>query len=147
MPRRLTGETPFSLAYGSEAVIPLEIGLPTLRTSEWEPTRNDLAQSQVLDLLEERREQTMIRLASYQQQLKNGYNKNVRPKSFQQGDLVLRKVLGNTKNLNDRRLGPNWEGPYQVRSVTSVGAYHLEDLNFIPLPWPWNVSNLRKYFH
>uniref|UniRef100_A0A2N9I3L0 Integrase catalytic domain-containing protein n=1 Tax=Fagus sylvatica TaxID=28930 RepID=A0A2N9I3L0_FAGSY len=28
-PRRSTGETPFSLAYGSEAVIPLEIGLPT----------------------------------------------------------------------------------------------------------------------
>ena len=55
-PRRSTGETLFSLAYGSEAVIPLEIGLPTLRTSEWEPTRNDQAQSQALDLLEERRE-------------------------------------------------------------------------------------------
>uniref|UniRef100_A0A2N9G674 Uncharacterized protein n=1 Tax=Fagus sylvatica TaxID=28930 RepID=A0A2N9G674_FAGSY len=38
-PRRSTGETPFSLAYGSEAVIPLEIGLPTLRTSEWEPDK------------------------------------------------------------------------------------------------------------
>jgi hypothetical protein len=112
-PRRSTGETPFSLAYGSEAVIPLEIGLPTLKTSEWEPTRNDLAQSQALDLLEERREQAMIRLASYQQQLK-GYNKNVRPRSFQQGDLVLRKVFGNTKNPNDGKLGPNWEGPYRV---------------------------------
>uniref|UniRef100_A0A2N9GE01 Integrase catalytic domain-containing protein n=1 Tax=Fagus sylvatica TaxID=28930 RepID=A0A2N9GE01_FAGSY len=114
MPRRSTGETPFSLAYGSEAVIPLEIGLPTLRTSKWEPTRNDLAQSQALDLLEERREQAMIRLASYQQQLKKGYNKNVRPRSFQQGDLVLRRVLGNTKNPTDGKLGPNWEGPYRV---------------------------------
>jgi hypothetical protein len=114
MPRRSTGETPFSLAYGSEAVIPLEIGLPTLSFSEWEPTRNDLAQSQALDLLEERREQAMIRLASYQQQLKKGYNKNVWPRSFQQGDLILRKVLGNTKNPNDGKLGPNWEGPYQV---------------------------------
>ena len=105
-PRRSTGETPFSLAYGSEAIIPLEIGLPTLRTSEWEPTRNNLAQSQALDLLEERRDQAMIRLASYQQQLKKGYNKNVRPRSFQQGDLVLRKVLGNTKNPTDGKLGP-----------------------------------------
>uniref|UniRef100_A0A2N9H6C8 RNase H type-1 domain-containing protein n=1 Tax=Fagus sylvatica TaxID=28930 RepID=A0A2N9H6C8_FAGSY len=122
-PRRSTGETPFSLAYGSEAVIPLEIGLPTLRTSEWEPTRNDLAQSQALDLLEERREQAMIRLASYQQQLKKGYNKNIRPRSFQQGDLVLRKVLGNTKNPTDGKLGPNWEGPYRVRFVTGTGAY------------------------
>ena len=114
MPQRLTGETPFSLAYGSDAIIPLEIGLPTLRTSEWEPTRNDLAQSQALDLLEERRKQAMIRLASYQQQLKKGYNKNVRPRSFHQGDLVLRKVLGNTKNPNDGKLRPNWEGPYWV---------------------------------
>uniref|UniRef100_A0A2N9EIF7 Integrase zinc-binding domain-containing protein n=1 Tax=Fagus sylvatica TaxID=28930 RepID=A0A2N9EIF7_FAGSY len=133
--------------YGSEAVIPLEIGLPTLRTSEWEPTRNDMAQSQALDLLEERREQAMIRLASYQQQLKKGYNKNIRPRSFQQGDLVLRKVLGNTKNPTDGKLGPNWEGPYRVRFVTGTGAYHLEDLNSLPLPRPWNVSNLRKYFH
>jgi hypothetical protein len=146
-PRRLTKETPFSLAYGLKAIIPLEIGLPTLRTSEWEPKRNDLAQSQALDLLEERREHAMIRLASYQQQLKKGYNKNVRPRSFQQGDLVLRKVLGNTKNPNDGKLRPNWEGPYRVQSVTSVGTYHLEDLNFMPLPRPWNVSNLRKYFH
>jgi hypothetical protein len=146
-PRRSTGETPFSLTYGSEAVIPLEIGLPTLRTSEWEPTRNDLAQSQALDLLEERREQAMIRLASYQQQLKKGYNKNIRPRSFQQGDLVLRKVLGNTKNLTDGKLGPNWEGPYRVRFVIGTGAYHLEDLNSLPLPRPWNVRNLRKYFH
>ena len=44
-PRRSTRETPFSLPYGSEAVIPLEINLPTLRTSEWELERNDLAQS------------------------------------------------------------------------------------------------------
>ena len=138
-PRRSTGETPFWLTYGLETVIPLKIDLPTLRTSEWEPTRNDLAQSQALDLLEERREQAMIRLVSYQQQLKKGYNKNVRPRSFQQGDLVLRKVLGNTKNPNNGKLGP-----YRVRSVTGVGAYHLEDLNSIPLPRPWNVSNLRK---
>uniref|UniRef100_A0A2N9I550 Uncharacterized protein n=1 Tax=Fagus sylvatica TaxID=28930 RepID=A0A2N9I550_FAGSY len=134
-PRRSTGETPFSLAYGSEAVIPLEIGLPTLRTSEWDPTRNDLAQSQALDLLEERREQAMIRLASYQQQLKKGYNKNVRPRSFQQGDLVLRKVLGNTKNPTDGKLGPNWEGPYRVRFVTGTGAYHPRRLKFFtPAP-------------
>ena len=56
----------------------------------------------------------MIRLAFYQQQLKKGYNKNVGPRSFQKGDLVLRKVLSNTKNPNNGKLGPNWEGPYRV---------------------------------
>ena len=55
------------LAYGLEAIIPLEIGLPTLRTSEWDPMKSNLAQSQTLDLLYERREQALIRLVSYPQ--------------------------------------------------------------------------------
>ena len=135
------------MAYGSEAVILLEIGLPTLRTSELDPVQNNLAQSQALDLLDERREQALIRLGSYQQQLRKDYNKNVRPRSFQQRDLVLRKVLWSTKNQTEGKLGPNWEGPYRVRSLTGTGAYHLEDLDSIPLPRSWNISNLRKYFH
>ena len=89
----------------------------------------------------------MIRLASYQQQLKKGYNKNVQLRSFQRGDLVLRKVLGNTKNPNDGKLGLNQEGQYRVRSVTGLGVYHLDDLNSITLPCPQNVSNLQKYFY
>ena len=135
------------MAYGSEAVILLEIGLPTLRTSELDPVQNNLAQSQALDLLDERREQALIRLGSYQQQLRKDYNKNVRPRSFQQRDLVLRKVLWSTKNPTEGKLGPNWEGPYRVRSLTGTGAYHSEDLDSIPLPRSWNISNLRKYFH
>ena len=40
-PRRLTGETPFSMTYGAEAVIPLETGFPTLRTSTFTSDGND----------------------------------------------------------------------------------------------------------
>ena len=57
-------------------------------------------------------------------------------------DLVLRGVVGSMKNLAWVKLGPNWEGPYQVTSITGVGAYHLEDLDEIPMPRPWNVNNL-----
>lgn len=52
------------------------------------------------------------------------------------GDLVLRRVVGNIKNPAWGNLGPNWEGPYWVTSVTGVGAYHLEDLDEIPVPQP-----------
>ena len=45
------------------------------------------------------------------------------------GDLVLRKVLGTTKNLVWGKLGPNWEGPYRITSVVGIGAYYLEDLD------------------
>ncbi|GJZ90767.1 putative ribonuclease H-like domain-containing protein, partial [Tanacetum coccineum] len=55
------GDTPFSLTYGTEAVIPTKIGMPTLRTSEIDMVQNDEALEINLDLLEERREQAAIR--------------------------------------------------------------------------------------
>ena len=51
----------------------------------------------------------IIRLASYQQQMKRGYDKNIRPRSFLVSDLVLWKVVANTKNPNDGKLEPNWD--------------------------------------
>uniref|UniRef100_A0A2N9HIA7 RNase H type-1 domain-containing protein n=1 Tax=Fagus sylvatica TaxID=28930 RepID=A0A2N9HIA7_FAGSY len=114
--RRSTWETPFALAYGVEAVIPLEVGLPTTRTTEFDAEENEDNLRKDLNLLEEKRDMATIRLASYQHQMKRGYDKNIRPKSFQVGDLVLWKVVANTKNPNDGKLGPNWEGLYKVTS-------------------------------
>ncbi|GJX33468.1 reverse transcriptase domain-containing protein [Tanacetum coccineum] len=54
------GETPFSLTYGAEAVIPMEIGMPTLRTAKVDMIKNNEALGINLDLLEERREQAAI---------------------------------------------------------------------------------------
>ena len=106
--RRSTSETPFSLAYGIEAVIPLEIRLPMIRTMEFDTEQNEDNLRMDLNLIEERRDLAMIRLASYQRQMKRGYDKNIKPRSFQIGDLVLRKVVANTRNLTDGKLGPNW---------------------------------------
>ena len=105
--RRSTGETPFALAYGVEAVIPLEVGLPTTRTTEFDVEQNEDNLRKDLNLIEEMRDLAVIRLASYQRQMKRGYEKNIRPRSFQIGDLVLRKVMANTRNPNDGKLGLN----------------------------------------
>ncbi|GJY67343.1 reverse transcriptase domain-containing protein [Tanacetum coccineum] len=59
-------ETPFSLTYGMEAVIPAEIGMPTLRTMEVDPTKNDEALEINLDLIKEKREQAAIQEAKKQ---------------------------------------------------------------------------------
>ena len=61
------------------------------------------------------------------------------------GDLVLRKVVGNTKNPACGKLGPNWEGPYRITSVAGIGAYYLEDLDERAVLHPWNVNNLKSY--
>ena len=62
-PRKSIGETPFSMTYGDEAVIPLENGFPTMRTSTFTSDGNDELLKKNLDLVEERRENAMVQLA------------------------------------------------------------------------------------
>ena len=98
IPRRSTGETPFSMTYGAKVVIPLETGFPTLKTSSFNPSDNNGLLEKSLDFIEERRESAMVQLANYQQKLKQGYDANVKLRPLAPGDLVLRKVLGIAKN-------------------------------------------------
>ena len=117
------------MTYEAEAVIPLEDGFPTIRTSTFTSDGNDELLKKNLDLIEERKENAMVQLAYYQHKLKQGYDMNVKLRPLALGDLVLRKVLGNTKNPVWGKFGPNWEGPYRITSVPGIGAYYLEDLD------------------
>ena len=60
---------------------------------------------------------------------------------------MLRKAVGNMRDTNAGKLAQAWEGPYRVTAIVSTGAYYLEDLNERPLSQPWNVYNLKKFFH
>ncbi|XP_052197259.1 uncharacterized protein LOC127804437 [Diospyros lotus] len=60
-----TRETPFSLCYGSEALIPVEIGVPTLRVELFNPESNEQSLRDNLNLLDEFRDQVKIRQAAY----------------------------------------------------------------------------------
>ena len=51
------------------------------------------------------------------------------------------------QDTNAGKLAPTWEGPYRVTAIVGVGAYYLEDLDERPLPRPWNVHNLKKFYH
>jgi hypothetical protein len=145
-PRSSTGETPYSLTYGVEAVIPLEVGLPTLRSEEYDQHNNELVLAKDLDLAQERRDLAMIRLASYQGDLKKRYGRSVRERILAPGDLVLRKVLGSKRDPTQGKLGANWEGPYQIVSEAGQGAFNLQGMDGKPLKRPWNISNLKKFY-
>lgn len=73
--------------------------------------------------------------------------KNLKPKSFQVGNLVLRKVTFNTTKPTDGKPDPNWEGPYVITSSSRIEVYYLEDMYGRPIHNPRNVSNLRKFYH
>ncbi|XP_071699261.1 uncharacterized protein [Rutidosis leptorrhynchoides] len=81
-----TGETPFSLVYGSEAVIPAEILVPTHRVANYEEDANDNALGENLNFIEERRLMAAIIEANNKQQIAKYYNKRVRALSFDIGE-------------------------------------------------------------
>ncbi|GJS46392.1 reverse transcriptase domain-containing protein [Tanacetum coccineum] len=113
MKKTSNGETPFSLTYGTEAVIPAEIGMPTHRTSSVSEKTNDQELHLNLDLLEEQREIATLREARYKQHVEKYYNKKVRHVQFKVGEFVLRKNEA-SRIANTGKLGPTWEGPYKV---------------------------------
>ena len=106
-PHRSTGETPFSMTYGAEAIIPLVTSFQMTRTNLFNSKDNDEQLTRNLDLIEEKRENAMVQLAYYQQKLKQGYNANVKLIPLTPGDLVLRKVVGTAKNPAWGKLWPN----------------------------------------
>ncbi|GKA58838.1 reverse transcriptase domain-containing protein [Tanacetum coccineum] len=141
------GETPFSLTYGTEAVIPAEIGMPTLRTAEVDLIKNDEALEINLDLIEEKREQAAIQEAKSKAKMEKYYNSKVRGTSFKPGDMVYRS--NDASHAKDEgKLGPKWEGPYEVMESLGKGAYKFKDRKGNELPQTWNICNLKKcYIH
>ena len=106
---------PFGLAFGHEAVIPVEIGTTIHQTNHFDAQENNDQMCLNLDLLTEKREQASKRSSVYQQRVARYYNQKVCMRQFKIGDWVLRKVNQNTKYSTQGVLGPNREGPYRVK--------------------------------
>ena len=134
--RTPTGKTPFRLTYRNEAVIPTEIRLISYRVDNHDEGKNDEAICLQLDLVDEVRATVEQRLTRYQHRMAKHYNSRVRYRDFKVGDLVLRKVMGTARDPTQGKLGPNWEGPYQITSWQKKDTYHLETISGQKLPHP-----------
>ena len=143
--RTPTGETPFRLTYGTEAMIPVEIGVSSTRRKVFNEESNDSHLWINLDFLDEVREKASIRVMKYQQKMAEYYNKRVKLRRLDIGDLVLRKVTPATKDSAQGKLGPTWEGLYRVFHYSRQGSYHLETMDGQKLPRPWNIEHLKNY--
>ena len=102
-----TGETPFQLTYGNEAVIPAEVKLTSYRVDNHDERKKDKAMCLQLDLVDKVRATVEQRLARYQNHMARHYNSRVRHRDFQVGDLILRNVIGAARDPTQRKLGPN----------------------------------------
>jgi hypothetical protein len=133
------------MVYGSEAVIPVEIRQPSWRIM-YPAQESEQLLREDSDMVEEIQEAARIKELSRKQQVAQRYNLRVVTRSFQIGDLVLRRVSIGNRNAKDGKLRENWEGPYRVRSVAANGAYHLETLKGKEIPRTLNVVDLKRYY-
>ncbi|XP_074299241.1 uncharacterized protein LOC141630301 [Silene latifolia] len=140
------GQTSFSLVYGAEAVIPSEVLVPTHRYGCQTVEQNKIEMARSLDTVDELRESSYIRMTSYKQSIARTYNKNVKIRTLEVGDLVLRRVFENTKNYKAGKFAYKWEGPYQVESVIKNRAYRLMTMHGQILDKHWNIRHLKRYF-
>ena len=138
------GETPFKLAYGSEAVIPTKVHMAIHRVMMYQNKDNEEQLRLNLDLIDKIKADAEHRVAKYL--MARQHDAMVKPRHFNIGDLVLRKVSLATKNPANGKLGPNWEGPYRVINYKRQGSYYLEALDGRKLEHPWNVEHLRRYY-
>ena len=99
-----------------------------------------------LDLIDEVRTDAEQRIAKYKNLMARQHNAMVKPRRFNIGDLVLKRVSLVTKNPAHRKLRPNWEGPYKVVNYKRQGSYYLEALDGRKLEHPWNVEYLMRYY-
>nr|GEW83692.1 reverse transcriptase domain-containing protein [Tanacetum cinerariifolium] len=105
----------------SSHVIPAEIGMPTYRTAAVDTVNDDEELRLNLDLLEERRERAAP------------------------GDFVYRSNDA-SHAVAGGKLGPKWEGPYEVTEALGNGAYKLRSIDGTVLPRTWNVTNLKRCY-
>ena len=105
--RTPTGETPFKLAFGIEAVIPMEIGMSSLRRTCYDEHSNNEGLKLALDCLPEVREDTAQSMALYHERMTKYHNQRVKLKRFNPRDMVLWKVSQATKDPTQEKLGPN----------------------------------------
>ncbi|XP_025607852.1 uncharacterized protein [Arachis hypogaea] len=136
-----TKETPFRLTYGTDAVIPVEIGEPSPRL-----LLKGVEETVEKDLIEETREIAHLAEAALKQRMALRYNAKALKRKFEENDLVLRRNDIGPPTPGEGKLATNWEGPYRIKEVIGRGAYKLEKLNGKEVPRTWNADNLRRFY-
>ena len=146
--RTSTESTLFSLVYGMEAVLLVEIEIRSLRVAleqqisevEWALSRCDQ-----VSLLDERRLRAADHVQAYQRNMTRAFREMVKPRKFQKGDLVL-KVLRGLINDPRGKFRPTWSESYVIRDLTREGASWLTDLDENQFIEPVNMDQLKKFY-
>ena len=146
-----TGFSPFFLVYGTEAISPVELVIPTPRVvlEEIKEGINGInSERRLADLegLEEERE-VAKRSQMYQQRMAKAYAQTIHPRAFTKGQLVLRVAKHVRKNIpGPSKFAPKWEGPYIIKEAHDSGYYYLTKKDETVLTDPIDGKWLKQYY-
>ncbi|XP_074322882.1 uncharacterized protein LOC141659855 [Apium graveolens] len=116
-PRTTPGESPFTLTYGCEVMVLVDIDAGSFRRDNYDPYDNEINYHLYLDLVEEVRVNAHLKLVTYHQRTKKYFDKKVRARPLRVGVLVLRRMMPNMMTLGHGVFVANWEGPYIIKTV------------------------------
>ena len=142
----------FSLVYRIEAIIPVELVVPTPRVvleesqEETEDTNNERRLAN-LEGVEEERGLAKKRSQRYHQRMTKAYAQAVRPRTFTEGQLVLRMAEHIRRNLpGPSKFAPKSEGPYIIKTAHKSGYYYLTMEDGTVLTKPINGKWLKQFY-
>ena len=136
--------------YGQEVVLPVEVNLDTYRLAK----HNDLStvdyHDLMMDSIDEVTDKWLRALKEIEKdklRVARAYNKKVKLKSFQVGDLVWKTILPlGMKSNKFGKWSPSWEGPYKIIKVISGNSYMMETVQGERLSRAINGRYLKKYY-
>ncbi|XP_070001935.1 uncharacterized protein [Nicotiana sylvestris] len=136
------------LVYGTEAVIPTEVEIPSLMgiqeaeldDAEWVKSRYEQ-----LALTDGKRMNFVCHGQLYQNRMSRAFNKRVNPRKFAPGQLVLKKILLHQDEAKGK-FSPNWQGQYMVHRVLIGGALILAEMDGEVWPKPINADAVKRYY-
>jgi hypothetical protein len=145
-----TKVTPFELVYGQEDILPVVVNLGAYRLAKQNNLNVESYYALMMDNIDEvthKRTEALEEIQKDKRGVARAYNKKVKVKSFQVGDLVWKTILPiGSKSKKFGKWSPSWEGPYKVVMVCSGNSYMVETLQGQQLPRALNKRYL-KIFH
>jgi hypothetical protein len=135
------GQSPYFLVYGSEAILPADVMWDSPAVEHYDEGISEDSRRVDIDGLEEARCAALVQSARYLEGIRRYHDRNVKERSFNVGNLVLRQ---NTNGLH--KLSSPWEGPFTVAKVTRPGSYRLQTLEGEDVNNSSNIDQLCRFY-
>eukprot|EP00253_Pinus_taeda_P029683 PITA_29683 len=149
-PKVASGNSPYFIVYGQEAILPPNITLPSLQLSQASRgTPSTLLQKRINQLvrLEELRDKARNKFRNHQMIVKRWFDRHrAGDKDYQVGELVLKWDKLNEPKGKHTKFQHLWLGLFHVEEKIGQGTYKLKNLQGETKKLPVNGQHLKRYF-